>query len=270
MQVQNLALTCASTLKAAAVKSELPEKNDAAGFTLSLQQPHSLRPLAQQQQQVQPQQQQQQVSKPSFNQQPGSNPMSGKAGNQTAMTVDPSASVAPSSSSSSSSSALPLSQLLLSSSSAPLILVPTSNVATSTPGYPKANMNAQTLVVQPLQQTASSADKGPVPIQPKAAPGHRLPVQLSPRHPPPILPAPPTNSQTSAGGAHIPVQLVGARQSLTGNPPAGALPQTQSSAAHEAPPSGAVGIVRSTSMMDVRLWLRLGNLVSFYIFYLFF
>lgn len=261
--MQNLALTCASTLKAAAVKSELPEKNDAAGFTLSLQQPHSLRPLAQQQQQ-------QQVSKPSFNQQPGSNPMSGKAGNQTAMTVDPSASVAPSSSSSSSSSALPLSQLLLSSSSAPLILVPTSNVATSTPGYPKANMNAQTLVVQPLQQTASSADKGPVPIQPKAAPGHRLPVQLSPRHPPPILPAPPTNSQTSAGGAHIPVQLVGARQSLTGNPPAGALPQTQSSAAHEAPPSGAVGIVRSTSMMDVRLWLRLGNLVSFYIFYLFF
>ncbi|XP_011483723.1 polyhomeotic-like protein 1 isoform X2 [Oryzias latipes] len=236
-QVQNLALTCASTLKAAAVKSELPEKNDAAGFTLSLQQPHSLRPLAQQQQQ-------QQVSKPSFNQQPGSNPMSGKAGNQTAMTVDPSASVAPSSSSSSSSSALPLSQLLLSSSSAPLILVPTSNVATSTPGYPKANMNAQTLVVQPLQQTASSADKGPVPIQPKAAPGHRLPVQLSPRHPPPILPAPPTNSQTSAGGAHIPVQLVGARQSLTGNPPAGALPQTQSSAAHEAPPSGAVGITK--------------------------
>ncbi|XP_024123540.1 polyhomeotic-like protein 1 isoform X1 [Oryzias melastigma] len=238
-QVQNLALTCASTLKATAVKSELPERSDAAGFTLA-QQPHSVPPTAQQHQ-VQPQQQQQ-MSKPSFNQQPGSNPMSGKA----ALTVDPSASIAPSST---SSSALPLSQLLLSPSAAPLILVPTSNVATSTPGYPKANMNAQTLVVQPLQQTTSSADKGPVPIQPKAAQGHRLPVQLSPRHPPPILPAPPSNSQTSAGGAHIPVQLVGARQGLTGNTAAGGLAQTRSSVAHEAPPGGAVGPVSYSAAM---------------------
>lgn len=244
LQVQNLALTCASTLKATAVKSELPERSDAAGFTLA-QQPHSVPPTAQQHQ-VQPQQQQQ-MSKPSFNQQPGSNPMSGKA----ALTVDPSASIAPSST---SSSALPLSQLLLSPSAAPLILVPTSNVATSTPGYPKANMNAQTLVVQPLQQTTSSADKGPVPIQPKAAQGHRLPVQLSPRHPPPILPAPPSNSQTSAGGAHIPVQLVGARQGLTGNTAAGGLAQTRSSVAHEAPPGGAVGTVSYSAAM-VRLAL---------------
>ncbi|XP_072250158.1 polyhomeotic-like protein 1 [Leuresthes tenuis] len=215
-QVQNLALHCVSTPKAAVVKSELPERKDAASF-----------PLTQQQQQIFPQtaqqQMHQQMAKPSFNQQAGTNPMTVKTGNQAAMTVTPAASVAPSSSS--SSPALPLSQLLLSSSAAPVILVPTSNVTTSAQGYPigsvapKTNINAQTLVVQPLQQASTNVEKGPVPIQPKTAQGHRLPVQLPPRHPPPILPAPPSNSLATGGHnpPHIPVQLVGARQSLAGN-----------------------------------------------------
>lgn len=135
-------------------------------------------------------------------------------------TGTPAASVAPSST---SSPALPLSQLLLSSSAAPVILVPTSNVPTTTQGYSigpvttKANITAQTLVVQPLQQAGAAADKGPVPIQPKTAQGHRLPAQIPPRHPTPILPAPPSNTPAASGGhnaPHIPVQLVGARQGL--------------------------------------------------------
>lgn len=146
--------------------------------------------------------------------------MAVKTGNQAPISVTPAASVAPSSS---SSPALPLSQLLLSSSAAPVILVPTSNVPTTTQGYSigpvttKANINAQTLVVQPLQQASAAADKGPVPIQPKTAQGHRLPAQIPPRHPTPILPAPPSNTQAASGGhntPHIPVQLVGARQGL--------------------------------------------------------
>lgn len=140
--------------------------------------------------------------------------------------------------SSSPSPSLPLSQLLLSQCQArgvpaatatvTHILVPTSNVPTSSQGYPmgtvagKSNMAAQTLVVQPLQQTGAnlSTEKlghgtGHVPIQPKMTPGHRLPVQMPPRQPPPILPAPPNNSQVTGGHhpPHIPVQLVGARQS---------------------------------------------------------
>lgn len=154
------------------------------------------------------------------------------------MTVTPAASVAPSAS---SSPALPLSQLLLSPSAAPVILVPTSNVPTSTQGYPigsvtaKGNMNTQTLVVQPLQQSSTTADKGPVPIQPKIAQGQRLPVQLPPRHPLPILPAPPSNSQATVGHnpPHIPVQLVGARQCMAGNAQAVALAQTRSITAQD-------------------------------------
>lgn len=169
--------------------------------------------------------------------------MAVKTGNQATMTVTPAVSVAPSSS---SSSALPLSQLLLSPSAAPVILVPTSNVPTSTQGYPigsvapKANVNTQTLVVQPLQQ-ATNVDKGPVPIQPKTAQGHRLPVQLPPRHPPPILPAPPSNNQATMGShnpPHIPVQLVGARQGLAGNAQAVALAQARSSTTQESPSGG--------------------------------
>ncbi|XP_008300303.1 polyhomeotic-like protein 1 [Stegastes partitus] len=224
-QVQNLALHCVSTPKAVAVKSELPERKD--GFPVGQQQSF---PATAQQQQVQPQQQQ--MSKPGFTQQSAASPL-------TVKTVTPAASVAPSSS---SSTALPLSQLLLSSSAAPVLLVPTSSVATSTQGYPigsvapKPNVNTQTLVVQPLQQASANVDKGPVPIQPKTAQGHRLPVQLPPRHPPPILPAPPSNSQVNA--PHIPVQLVGARQGLAGNAQAVALAQARGGGAQDAASAG--------------------------------
>uniref|UniRef100_A0A3Q3KEB7 Polyhomeotic homolog 1 n=1 Tax=Monopterus albus TaxID=43700 RepID=A0A3Q3KEB7_MONAL len=251
--VQNLALHCAS--RAVAVKSELPERKDTASFPLCQQQ--QTVPQTPQQQQVQPQQQQQ-MAKPNFTQQSTANTMTIKTGNQAAMTVTPAASVAPSST---SSPALPLSQLLLSSSAAPVILVPTSSVPTSTQGYPigsvtpKASVNTQTLVVQPLQQASTTADKGPVPIQPKTAQGHRLPVQLPPRHPPPILPAPPNNSQATTGGhnpPHIPVQLVGARQSLAGNTQAVALAQARSSTTQE---STAGGNVSNSSVMVRSGWL---------------
>uniref|UniRef100_A0A3Q1BEM1 Polyhomeotic homolog 1 n=1 Tax=Amphiprion ocellaris TaxID=80972 RepID=A0A3Q1BEM1_AMPOC len=202
-------------------------------------------PQTAQQQQVQPQQ----MSKPSFPQQTSSSPLAVK-------TVTPAASVAPSSS---SSTALPLSQLLLSSSTAPVILVPTSSVPTSTQGYPigsvtpKANVNTQTLVVQPLQQTSANVDKGPVPIQPKTAQGHRLPVQLPPRHPPPILPAPPSNSQVTSGGhgaPHIPVQLVGARQGLAGSAQAVALALGRASSSSQDGPSG--GPVNNTAVVRLK------------------
>ncbi|XP_061573039.1 polyhomeotic-like protein 1 isoform X2 [Cololabis saira] len=250
-QVQNLALHCASTPKAVAVKSEFPERKDGSSFPLAQQQQHAF-PQTAQQHQVQPQQQ---MAKASFNHQSTNNPMTVKTGNQAAMTVPPAASVAPSSSSS-SSSALPLSQLLLSPSAAPVILVPTSNVATSTQGYPigsvtsKGNINAQTLVVQPLQQATSNIERGPVPIQPKTAQGHRLPVQLPPRHPPPILPAPSSNCQVGGyNPPHIPVQLVGARQGLAGTAQAVALAPTRSCTALDAQSGGSVGTVSGNTVM---------------------
>uniref|UniRef100_A0A671RGI7 Polyhomeotic-like protein 1 n=1 Tax=Sinocyclocheilus anshuiensis TaxID=1608454 RepID=A0A671RGI7_9TELE len=163
--------------------------------------------------------------------------------------------------SSSPSPSLPLSQLLLSQSglcqargvpattaTVTHILVPTSNVPTSSQGYPmgtvanKSNMTAQTLVVQPLQQTGAnlSTEKlghgtGHVPIQPKTAQGHRLPVQMPPRHPPPILPAPPNNGQATGGHhtPHVPVQLVGARQSTLGNSQALAVAQARTCCAQQ-------------------------------------
>ncbi|XP_077576127.1 polyhomeotic-like protein 1 isoform X2 [Stigmatopora nigra] len=202
-QVQNLALHCASTPRTVAVKSELPDRKDQGNFP-----------------QIQPQLQ---AGKSS------TTGMAIKGGNQSALSAPPpggTTSVAPSAT---SSPALPLSQLLLSPSSAPVILVPTSNVPTSTQGYSlstvaaKANVNTQTLVVQPLQQ--AGAEKGPVPIQPKTVQGHRLPVQVSPRQPLPILPAPPGNS--SHNPPHIPVQLVGARQCVAGSVQAVALAQVR-------------------------------------------
>uniref|UniRef100_A0A8C4DAN8 Polyhomeotic-like protein 1 n=1 Tax=Dicentrarchus labrax TaxID=13489 RepID=A0A8C4DAN8_DICLA len=251
-QVQNLALHCAP--RAVAVKSELPERKDVASFPLGQQQQQQTFAQTAQQQQVQPQQQQQ-MAKPNFAQQSTANTMTVKTGNQAAMTVTPAVSVAPSST---SSTALPLSQLLLSSSAAPVILVPTSNVPTTTQGYPigsvtpKANVNTQTLVVQPLQQASTTVDKGPVPIQPKTAQGHRLPMQLPPRHPPPILPAPPSNNQATTGGyntPHIPVQLVGARQGLAGNVQAVALAQVRSNTTQESTAGGNVSAVSNNSAM---------------------
>ncbi|KAM8870049.1 polyhomeotic-like protein 1 isoform 2-T2 [Spinachia spinachia] len=237
-QVQNLALHCTSTPRAVAVKSEIPERKDVAGFPLSQQQQTFTQTA--QQHQVLPQQQQQ-MAKPTFAQQSSANTM-------TLKTSTPAASIAPSST---SSQALPLSQLLLSSSSAPVILVPTSNVTTTTQGYSigtvtqKANVNTQTLVVQPLQQAGTATEKGPVPIQPKTTPGHRLPVQLPPRHPPHILPAPPSNSQHNS--PHIPVQLVGARQGL--NAHAVALAQARSTTAQEGTAGGNVNAVSNNSAM---------------------
>lgn len=245
--MQNLALHCAP--RAVAVKSEFPERKDVASFPVGQQQTFN---STAQQQQVQPQQQQQ-IAKPNFTQQSTANTMTVKAGNQAAMTVTPAASVAPTPT---SSTALPLSQLLLSSSAAPVILVPTSSVPTTTQGYsigpvtPKANINTQTLVVQPLQQASTNADKGPVPIQPKTAQGHRLPAQMPPRHPPPILPAPPSNSQAAVGGnntPHIPVQLVGARQGLAGNAQTVALAQVRSSLGQESTACGNVNAVSINS-----------------------
>lgn len=94
----------------------------------------------------------------------------------------------------------------------------------------KPAVNAQTLVVQPLQKTSLGAEKsghgnGPIPIQPKTLQGLRLPLQLPSRNPPPILPAPPPASSSSQPPhtPHIPVQIVGARQSTLGNAQALAL-----------------------------------------------
>ncbi|XP_046884716.1 polyhomeotic-like protein 1 isoform X2 [Hypomesus transpacificus] len=284
-QVQNLALHCVSTPRLAAVKSEFPDRKDAVNYS---QQQH---PQMQHQfsgpttvpshqfsgpttvpshqfsqgsaqTQVQPQQQQQQ-------QQQMAGKMAGyahstanvKGGNQPSL-APPVASLPP------SSPSLPLSQLLLSPSglcqartvttvnpaaTVTHILVPTSNVATSTQGYPIGSVatktgNTQTLVVQPLQQ--ASVDKGPVPIQPKTAQSHRLPVQLPPRHPPPILPAPP-HSQASAVGhhpPHIPVQLVGARQGSAGNTQVVALAQAQARSACTQDSTATVTATNTTTM----------------------
>ncbi|XP_071386915.1 polyhomeotic-like protein 1 [Centroberyx affinis] len=154
----------------------------------------------------------------------------------------------PSSSSSSSTSSIPLSQLLLhgpralttvtTAATATHILVPTSSAPSQPHGYPvgtatiKPAVNAQTLVVQPLQKSSLSGEKsghgnGPVPIQPKTLQGLRLPLQLPSRNPPPILPAPPPPCSSAQPPPppppHIPVQIVGARQSTLGNPQALAL-----------------------------------------------
>lgn len=136
---------------------------------------------------------------------------------------------------SSSTSSIPLSQLLLhntrtltagtTASSTTHALLLTSSAASHPHGYSvstasiKPAVNGQTLVVQPLQKTSHSTEKpgnGPVPIQPKAL---RLPLQLSSRNPPPILPAPPPISTTAPlpQPPHIPVQIVGARQNTLGN-----------------------------------------------------
>ncbi|XP_062321756.1 polyhomeotic-like protein 1 [Osmerus eperlanus] len=252
-QVQNLALHCVSTPRLAAVKSEFPDRKDTVNYSQQQQQPPQMQhqfsgpnsvPSHQfsqgsAQTQVQPQQLQQMAGKMAGYAHSTANV---KAGNHP--NIAPAASLPP------SSPTLPLSQLLLSPSglcqaravttvnpaaTVTHILVPTSNVATSTQGYPIGSVatktgNTQTLVVQPLQQ--ASVDKGPVPIQPKTAQSHRLPVQLPPRHPPPILPAPP-NSQASAVGhhpPHIPVQLVGARQGSAGNTQVVALALAQAQA----------------------------------------
>lgn len=262
--MQNLALHSAN--RSVSVKSEAPDRKDGASIPLAQQQPQQAFSQAAQQQQVQPQRQQ--VAKPNFTQQSSANTVAAKTGNQAGVTVAPAASVAPSTT---SSQALPLSQLLLSSSAAPMILVPTSNVATTSTGYsigavaPKATVGAQTLVVQPLQQSSAGAEKGPVPIQPKTVQGHRLPPQLSPRQPTPILPAPPSQVTSGANNTpHIPVQLVGARQGLGGSVQAVALAQVRSGASQESATNGSLSSVPNNSA-TVRLTLNAFKLECVYV-----
>uniref|UniRef100_W5KSD6 Polyhomeotic homolog 1 n=1 Tax=Astyanax mexicanus TaxID=7994 RepID=W5KSD6_ASTMX len=244
--VQNLAMRCVSTPRVAAVKTEFPDRKDAGSFSLGQNQTQQ---FGQSTQQITAQTQQLANTKLATYSTTNNATLASigvKAQNQATLpTQQPgtASSATPSSSSSASSPLLPLSQLLLSPSglcqargvTAPAatvthILVPTSNVPTSSQGYPvgsvapKSNMAAQTLVVQPLQQSSGNLGTekvthgtGPVPIQPKTAQSHRLPTQIPPRHPPPILPAPPSGGQTPHHPPHVPVQLVGGRQGTLGN-----------------------------------------------------
>lgn len=169
---------------------------------------------------------------------------------------------------SSSSSSIPLSQLLLhgtrtltTGTTAPTAahtLVLASSTASQPHGYPvgtatiKPAVNAQTLVVQPLQKTSLNTEKpahgnGPIPIQPKTLQGLRLPLQLPSRNPPPILPAPPHSSSSAQPQQppHIPVQIVGARQSTLGNTQALAL------ARGNCCPDGAAVLSSSSSLLTM-------------------
>uniref|UniRef100_A0A673MAM8 Polyhomeotic-like protein 1 n=1 Tax=Sinocyclocheilus rhinocerous TaxID=307959 RepID=A0A673MAM8_9TELE len=255
--VQNLAMRCVSTPRVATVKTEFADRKETSGsFPLNQQTP-TQQQFGQSAQQIQPQTQPLANTKLQNPSMPGLN---GKGANQSAVTPQQ-AGASSNPPSSSPSPSHPLSQLLLSQSglcqargvpaataTVTHILVPTSNVPTSSQGYPmgtvanKSNMTAQTLVVQPLQQTGAnlSTEKlghgtGHVPIQPKTAQGHRLPVQMPPRHPPPILPAPPNNGQATGGHhtPHVPVQLVGARQSTLGNSQALAVAQARTCCAQQ-------------------------------------
>ncbi|MEQ2161170.1 hypothetical protein GOODEAATRI_007102, partial [Goodea atripinnis] len=137
-------------------------------------------------------------------------------------------------------------------------LVLTSNATSQAHGYPvgtatiKPAVNAQTLVVQPLQKTTLSTEKsghpnGPIPIQPKTLQGLRLPLQLPSRNPPPILPAPSTASSSNhpSQPPHIPVQIVGARQSTLGGTQALAL--TRGSCSQD----GAAVLSSSSSLLTM-------------------
>lgn len=111
-------------------------------------------------------------------------------------------------------------------------------------------------MVQPLQKSSLGAEKsghgnGPVPIQPKTLQGLRLPLQLPSRNPPPILPAPsPSSGATQQQphvpqAPHIPVQIVGARQSTLGNAQALAL------ARGNCCPDGAAVLSSSSSLLTM-------------------
>ncbi|XP_029023578.1 polyhomeotic-like protein 1 isoform X2 [Betta splendens] len=242
-QVQNLALRCVSSPKVG-VKTEAPERSDSAAYSLVQTSPQSsIKPS-------QPHPQPPHIKIPTYPQ-------------PTNLKAQPSSS---SGASSSSSSSIPLSQLLLhgtrtltTGTSAPAAahtLVLTSNAASQAHGYPvgtatiKPAVNAQTLVVQPLQKTSLGGEKsgsGPIPIQPKTLQGLRLPLQLPSRNPPPILPAlPPTSSSIQPPQPpHIPVQIVGARQSTLGNAQALALARGSCSQ------DGAAVLTSSSSLLTM-------------------
>ncbi|KAM9838566.1 polyhomeotic-like protein 1 [Aulostomus maculatus] len=242
-QVQNLAMRGVSSPKV--VKTEAPERSDTATYSL-VQPTHQSTPQSPSRP-SQPQPQPPHIKIPTYPQ-----PTNLKAPSSSA------------SSSSSSTSSIPLSQLLLhgtrtltSVTTAPTAahaLVLTSNAASQPHGYPvgtatiKPAVGAQTLVVQPLQKTSLSTEKsgnGPIPIQPKTLQGLRLPLQLPSRNPPPILPAPPASSSAQPQTPHIPVQIVGARQSSLGNTQALALARGSCSQ------DGAAVLTSSSSLLTM-------------------
>ncbi|XP_015237009.1 PREDICTED: polyhomeotic-like protein 1 isoform X1 [Cyprinodon variegatus] len=225
-QAQNLAIRGVSSPKG--VKTEAPERSDSGAYSL-VQPSHPSNP----QSPTKPSPQTPHIKIPTYPQ-------------PTNLKAHPTSSSGASSSSSSSTSSIPLSQLLLhgtrtltTGTTAPTAahaLVLTSNATSQAHAYPvgtatiKPAVNAQTLVVQPLQKAALNTEKsghanGPIPIQPKTLQSLRLPLQLSSRNPPPILPAPPPASSSNhpSQPPHIPVQIVGARQSSLGAPQALAL-----------------------------------------------
>ncbi|XP_028281790.1 polyhomeotic-like protein 1 isoform X3 [Parambassis ranga] len=248
-QVQNLAMRGVSSPKG--VKTEAPERSDSAAFSL-VQPPHQSTPQSPSKP-SQPQPQPPHIKIPTYPQPTNlkAHPASSSSG-------------ASSSSSSSASSSIPLSQLLLhgtrtltTGTTAPTAahtLVLASNAASQPHGYPvgtatiKPAVNTQTLVVQPLQKTCgekSGHGNGPIPIQPKTLQGLRLPLQLPSRNPPPILPAPPPASSSAQPPQppHIPVQIVGARQSTLGNAQALALARGSCSR------DGAAAVLSSSSSL---------------------
>ncbi|XP_017283067.1 polyhomeotic-like protein 1 isoform X2 [Kryptolebias marmoratus] len=247
-QVQNLAIRGVSSPKG--VKTEAPEKSDSAAYSL-VQPSHQ----STTQSPTKPSPQPPHIKIPTYPQ-----PSNLKAHLSSSSGV--------SSSSSSSTSSIPLSQLLLhgtrtltTGTTAPTTahtLVLTSNATSQPHGYPvgtatiKPAVNAQTLVVQPLQKSSLGAEKsghanGPVPIQPKTLQGLRLPLQLPSRNPPPILPAPTPSSSSNhpPQPPHIPVQIVGARQSTLGG--AQALALARGSCSQE----GAAVLSSSSSLLTM-------------------
>ncbi|KAL7887112.1 hypothetical protein AOLI_G00048330 [Acnodon oligacanthus] len=271
-QVQNLAMRCVSTPRVAAVKTEFPDRKDTGSFSLGQTQPQQQQ-FGQSVQQISAQPQQLASTKLATFSSTSNATLTGisvKAPNSATLPAQqPGGAASATPSSSASSPSLPLSQLLLSPSglcqargvTAPAatvthILVPTSNVPTSSQGYPvgsvapKSNMAAQTLVVQPLQQSGGNLGTekvthgtGPVPIQPKTAQSHRLPTQIPPRHPPPILPAPPSSGQATHHPPHVPVQLVGARQGTLGN----SLAQARNCCSHQDGTAAAAVTINSSA-----------------------
>ncbi|XP_072304361.1 polyhomeotic-like protein 1 [Eucyclogobius newberryi] len=265
-QAQNLAIRSAP--KAVGVKTEAPERGDSAPFSL-------VQPSHQPMPQSPSKPVQSHIKIPTY---PAPNSL--KAQTTSSSTAG--------SSSSSSASSIPLSQLLLhgprtlasSGPAAAHILVQTSG--SQTHGYKatiKPAVNAQTLVVQPLQKSgdgphllsaqlharqplqkgASGSDKsgnGPVPIQPKTLQGLRLPLQLPSRNPPPILPAPPTSTGSSSSSSHqaphIPVQIVGARPSTLGNTQALALARSSCNPDGTPALSGSSGLLTMVASIASR------------------
>ncbi|KAF7645150.1 hypothetical protein LDENG_00209100 [Lucifuga dentata] len=205
-QVQNLTLRGVSTPKAVGVKTEAPERSDSAAYSLVQPSHQSTSQSPTKPNQHQPQPPH--IKIPTYPQ-------------PTNLKSQPS-----SSSSSSSTSSIPLSQLLLHG--------------------PRA-------LTTPLQKASLATEKsghgnGPVPIQPKTLQGLRMPLQLPSRNPPPILPAPPPPSSSSAQPPqppHIPVQIVGARQSTLGNAQALALARNSCSQ------DGAAVLSSSSSLLTM-------------------